>query len=170
MATEHKLQGPQASPEDPWQSGEGDPWQKTLEDQDAGKIPVSDSPVSDGGAKKAPAQTEDSTEKKDDQEVTGGAAAGSSGDVKIEETKTEDAKKETDTTDKDKEVDSQSIHTPKPRPKTLRPTPREGSWWSASPLRQWYDEDRSSGGNWWTSAWNPYPSNYWNWTRGSQWS
>ncbi len=148
--------------------------------------------MSEDGTKKVPSplQTEegtDTTEKKDDQGVTGGAAAGSSQDVKREDpetedtkredTKTEDAKKddatETREVKEETKVDSQTTHTPGPRPKTLRPTPKEGSWWSSSPLRQWYDGNGSSEGNWWTSAWSqrrePF-QNRWNWARDGQWS
>ena len=153
MAKELESHSQQVTSEDPWHEGDGDPWEKTNE-----SLKVSDSPVSEDGTKKvtSPLQTEegtDTTEKKDDQGVTGGAAAGSSQDVKREDpetedtkredTKTEDAKKddatETREVKEETKVDSRTTHTPGPRPKTLWPTPKEGSWWSSSPLRQWYD-------------------------------
>jgi len=126
MAKELESQSQQVTSEDPWHEGDGDPWEKTNE-----SLKVSDSPVSEDGTKKvtSPLQTEegtDTTEKKDDQGVTGGAAAGSSQDVKREDpetedtkredTKTEDAKKddatETREVKEETKVDSQTTHTP----------------------------------------------------------
>ncbi len=107
----------------------------------------------------------------------GGAAAGSSQDVRQEDAKNFDTKKngatETREVREEPEVDGQTTRTPRPRPKTSWPTPKEGNWWLSSPLRQWYDEDQSSEVSWWTSAWNqqrrPF-QNGWNCAREERWS
>ena len=49
MAEELESQGQKATAEDPWQLGEGDPWNKTHEG-----LKVSDSPVSEDGTSRVP--------------------------------------------------------------------------------------------------------------------
>ncbi len=121
--------------EDPWQSGQGDPWGNAKPSTHEG-LTVSDSPVSED------AKTEDKG-----QTVTGETGARSSQDstedAKTDQTKKKDVKEETEVTD-------QTIHTPVtpgPKPRTLWPTPWEGTWWS-SPLQNWYEGGRSAQGGW----------------------